>query len=64
MKKKIPLPLIAKLVSCLLADGDKLAAVTPLIMKASLVGDGMKPYHPVSRLSFISKLVERAVAVQ
>ena len=40
------------------------AVVTPLIKKASLPVEDLKNYHPVSGLSFISKLVERVVAKQ
>ena len=40
----------------------KKAVVIPLIKKASLPVEYLKNYHPVSGLSFISKLVERVVA--
>ena len=65
----IVLPSITKLVNCslregLVPDGFKEAVVTPLIKKASLPVDDLKNYHPVSGLSFISKLVERVVAKQ
>ena len=59
----ILLPSITKLVNCSLMegcvpDGFKTAVVTPLIKKAILPSDDFKNYHPVSGLSFISKLVE------
>ena len=63
----ILLPSITKLVNYSLSegavpDGFKSAVVTPLIKKSSLPKDDLKNYHPVSGLSFISKLVERVVA--
>ena len=65
----ILLPSITKLVNFslsegLVPDGLKKAVVTPLIKKASLPVEDLKNYRPVSRLSFISKLVERVVAKQ
>ena len=65
----ILLPSITKLVNCSLCEGlvpddFKKAVVTPLIKKASLPAEDLKNYHPVSGLSFISKLVERVVAKQ
>ena len=65
----ILLPSITKLVNCslgeeLVPDGFKKAVVTPLIKKASLPVEDVKNYHPVSGLSFISKLVECVVAKQ
>ena len=45
-------------------DGLKTAVVSPIIKKATLSADDFKNYHPVSGLSFISKLVERLVAKQ
>ena len=43
-------------------DAFKTAVVTPLIKKANLPSGDLKNYHPVSGLSFISKLVERVFA--
>ena len=65
----ILLPYITKLVNCSLSEGAVLdgftsAVVTPLIKKSSLSKDDLKNYHPVSGLSFISKLMERVVASQ
>ena len=65
----ILLPSITKLVNCSLTegcvpDGFKTAVVSPLIKKATLPADDFKNYHPVSGLSFISKLVERVIAKQ
>ena len=45
-------------------DGFKTAVVSLIIKKATLPADDFKNYHPVSGLSFISKLVERLVAKQ
>ena len=45
-------------------DAFKSAVVTPLIKKPNLPSNDLKNYHPVSGLSFISKLVERVVAKQ
>ena len=45
-------------------DTMKGAIVTPLIKKSNLDPDNLKNYRPVSNLSFISKLLERAVSVQ
>ena len=57
------LPLTTKLVKGstsegFVPEGSKNALVTPLIKKASLPHYGMKNYHPVTGLCFISKLVE------
>ena len=65
----ILLPSISKLANCsliegLVPEGFRKAAVTPLIKKASLPVEDLKNYHPVSGLSFISKLVEHVVAKQ
>ena len=38
--------------------------VTPLLKKASLDKNTFKNYRPVSNLSYISKLIEKAVAKQ
>ena len=40
----------------------KTAKVIPLIKKANLERNNLKNYRPVSNLSFLSKLIERAVA--
>ena len=45
-------------------DAFKTALVTPLIKKANISSDDLKNYHPVSGLSFISKLVEHVVTKQ
>ena len=42
----------------------KIAYVTPLLKKPSLDRNLLKNYRPVSNLSFISKLIEKAVANQ
>ena len=43
-------------------DGFKTLVVTPLIKKATLPAVDLKHYHPVSGLSFTTKLDERVVA--
>ena len=60
---------LTKLVNCSLMEGCvpdafKTAVITSLIKKANLSSDNLKNYHPVSGLSFISKLVECVVAKQ
>ena len=42
----------------------KQAHVTPILKKSSLDKEVFKNYRPVSNLSFISKILERVVAVQ
>ena len=42
----------------------KQAHVTPILKKSSLDKDVFKKYTPVSNLNFISKILERVVAVQ
>jgi len=63
------LPSITKLVNCSLSEGSvpgsfKKAVITPLIKKPSLPKEELQNYRPVSGLCFISKLVERVVALQ
>ena len=42
----------------------KEAIVTPLLKKPSLDAEVLKNYRPVSNLSFVSKVIERAVAAR
>ena len=42
----------------------KHAVITPLLKKPNLDPDSMNNYRPISNLSFVSKLLERHVAVQ
>ena len=42
----------------------KLAHVTPILKKLSLDKEVFKNYRPVSNLNFISKILERVVAIQ
>jgi hypothetical protein len=42
----------------------KTAVVRPLLKKPSLDRDTLKNYRPVSNLSFVSKIAEKAVASQ
>ena len=65
----ILLPSITKLVNCSLMegcvpDGFKTVVVSPLLKKATIPAHDFNNYHPVSGLSFISKLVEQVVAKQ
>ena len=65
----ILLPSITRVVNCSLSEGVvpdefKKAIATPLIKKSSLPPNDFKNYRPVSRLGFISKLVERVVVSQ
>jgi len=61
------LPYVTAMVNASLREGrllpsQKHAVVTPLLKKSGLDADELKNYRPVSNLTFISKLVERAVA--
>jgi hypothetical protein len=47
-----------------LPKSQKMAVVTPLLKKSSLDPHDLKNYRPVSNLSFVSKLVERAAVKQ
>ena len=63
------LPFITKMVNASLAEGrmpstQKHAIVTPLLKKPGSDVADMGNYRPVSNLSFMSKLIERAVASQ
>ena len=60
---------ITNIVNCSLKEGFfpaviKNDVITPLIKKPKLPKDDFKNYRPVSGLNFISKLIERVVAVQ
>jgi len=60
------LPYVTAMVNASLRDGrlppsQKHAVVTPLLKKSGLDADELKNYRPVSNLTFMSKLVERAV---
>ncbi len=62
-------PSITSIVNVALATGCfpskfKKAIVTPLIKKPSLDPEELSNYRPVSNLSFVSKVVERAVAAR
>lgn len=63
------LPAITRIVNTSLTTGMfptqlKEAHVTPLLKKPSLDSEVLKNFRPVSNLSFVSKIVEKAVAVQ
>ena len=63
------LPYITSMVSAslaagLLPDSQKHAIVSPLLKKPGLDVAGMANYRPVSNLTFVSKVTERAVASQ
>ena len=60
---------ITKIVNISLSTGTfpsemKAALVRPLIKKASLDPDCLNNYRPVSNLSFVSKVIERSVALR
>ena len=54
----------ASLVSATVPQKMKIAYVTPILKKKSLDANMLKNYRPISNLSFISKLVERAADSQ
>lgn len=63
------LPYVTAMINASLREGrlppsQKQAVVTPLQKKPGLDADDMKNYRPVSNLTFMSKLVERAVAAR
>lgn len=63
------LPVITDLVNCSLDTAFmpvalKTALITPLLKKSNLNSDDFKNFRPVSNLPFISKVIEKAVAVQ
>ena len=45
-------------------DQMKAAIITPILKKASLDSETLKSYRPISNMSFLSKLLERVVAVR
>ena len=62
-------PVIADLVNAVLATGVfpaqlKSAIVLPLLKKVGSDPDVLKNYHPVSNLTFISKIIEKVVAAR
>jgi len=63
------LPYITSMVNASLADGclpdsQKRAIVSPMLKKPGLDAAEMANYRPVSNLTFVSKVTERAVASQ
>lgn len=63
------LPAITALVNESMATGIfpdtyKQALVKPLLKKPGLDGDNLKNYRPVSNLTFVSKIIEKAVSVR
>ena len=63
------LPVITDIVSCSLDEAFipnllKTALITPLLKKTNLNTEDFKNFCPVSNLLFISKLIEKSVAVQ
>ena len=61
---KIPDLINASLHTGVVPDPMKRAVVSPLLKKSTLDQNDLKNYCPVSNLSYISKLLERVVAVQ
>ena len=62
-------PVISDIVNVSIATGVfpsafKKALVTPLLKKTTLDANDVKNYHPVSNLCFVSKIVEKVVAVR
>ena len=62
-------PFLTKIVNCSLHNGSftselKQANVKPLLKKLGLTSDDKKNFRPVSNLSFVSKLIERAISEQ
>ncbi|MCP4509242.1 MAG: reverse transcriptase family protein [Fuerstiella sp.] len=63
------LPYVTSMVNASLAEGrlplsQRHAIVTPLLKKAGLDAADMSNYRPVSNLTFMSKVIERAVATR
>ncbi|XP_076841983.1 uncharacterized protein LOC143486075 [Brachyhypopomus gauderio] len=62
-------PLITDIINSSLTSGTvpsplKLAAITPLLKKPGIGPEDLNNYRPISNLTFLSKLLERAVANQ
>ena len=69
MHLKLLIPVIAKIVNLSLETATfptimKTALVRPLLKKSSLDQEILKQYRPVSNLSFMSKIIEKAVSSQ
>jgi len=63
------LPFVTTMISASLREGrlppsHRHAVVTPLLKSSRLDADELKNYRPISNLSFISKLTERAVSTR
>ena len=63
------LPYVTSMINASLREGrlpssHRHAVVTPLLKSSRLDADERKNYRPISNLSFISKLTERAVSTQ
>ena len=61
-------PIILRIVNLSLSSGVfpkhfKFAVVKPLLKNFKLVPNNLKKYHPISNLSFISKLIEHVIVV-
>ena len=48
----------------LLPESQKAAVITPILKKHDLDPDDVRSYHPISNLTFVSKVIERIVASQ
>ncbi|XP_063069010.1 uncharacterized protein LOC134460561 [Engraulis encrasicolus] len=62
-------PLLTNIINTSLLTGIvpnslKIAAITPVLKKTGAAADDFKNYRPISNLPFISKLLERTVALQ
>ena len=62
-------PIISRIVNLSLSSGVlpkhfKSAFVKPLLKKSNLDPNSLENYHPISNLSFLSKLIERIIAAR
>ena len=62
-------PVLTRIVNSSLASSTvpaamKHAVITPLLKKACIDADNLASYRPISQLSFVSKLLEKHVAIQ
>jgi len=54
----------AWITNCFVPEGMKTAIVTPILKKSNLDSSDISSFRPISNLSFVSKLLERAVSQQ
>ena len=63
------LPLITRIInqsfsSAYVPKFFKIAAVTPILKKANLIAEILKNFRPISNLPYLSKILEKAAAIQ